>query len=386
MTTKKNILIISYSPLHRDPRILRQIQALKDDYNLQTVGFTNPNINGVDFFELPMLPLSKTYIQKFYKAFRIMFQSKKRILSRVCSTKHLCSYKYNKPDCIFANDWNGLYAAKILKDKNGWSCKVYFDAHEYFPLYRENFKWKFFEKPLIEYAFNKAKKYISIMSTVCPTLANMYDDYFGFEKGFVRVITNSPDFEPDLKPVKVGEKIRMIHHGAAMRARNLETMIDVMEYLPSEKYELNFMLVQSDKGYYEELIKRASKYKNINFLDPVPFDKIPEFTNQFDIGLFILNNKIVNYKFALPNKFFEFVQARLAIAIGDSPEMRNYLEKYNLGVSAKSNSPKALAEEILKLSKDDIYRFKQNAHKYAKELSAENHKKLLKEIAVELSK
>ena len=51
MTKKKNILIISYSPLHRDPRILRQIQALKDDYKIQTVGWTNPNVKDVDFFD-----------------------------------------------------------------------------------------------------------------------------------------------------------------------------------------------------------------------------------------------------------------------------------------------------------------------------------------------
>jgi hypothetical protein len=36
----KTVLIISYSPLHRDPRILRQIQALKDKYKIITIGYT----------------------------------------------------------------------------------------------------------------------------------------------------------------------------------------------------------------------------------------------------------------------------------------------------------------------------------------------------------
>ncbi|MBR5016897.1 MAG: capsular biosynthesis protein, partial [Spirochaetia bacterium] len=90
------------------------------------------------------------------------------------------------------------------------------------------------------------------------------------------------------------------------------------------------------------------------------------------------------YKYALPNKFFEFVQARLAIAIGDSFEMKQYVKKYDLGIAADENSAEALAKEIIKLSKDDIMRYKQNAHKYARELSAETNMVELRKIADEL--
>lgn len=383
----KSMLIISYSLLHRDPRILRQIETFRNEFTIETIGYTDSN-QEIPFYKVSTV-LYKTFADKIRFAFTLLFSNifcKEKFLDKDLNIIELEKENISVPDIIIANDWNGLYSACRLKELKGWKSKIYFDSHEYFPKYRESLVWKFFFRPQILYTLKKYKNSFDIMSTVCPTLARMYENYFGFEENTVRVVTNSLDYEEKLIPQPVNEKIRIIHHGGAMKARQLEKMIDMMEYLPSEKYELNFMLVQSDKGYYEELIKRASKYKNINFLDPVPFDKIPEFTNQFDIGLFILNNKIVNYKFALPNKFFEFVQTRLAIAIGDSPEMRNYLEKYNLGVSAKSNSPKALAEEILKLSKDDIYRYKQNAHRCAQELSDESNKKLLKEIAGEPSK
>ena len=79
------------------------------------------------------------------------------------------------------------------------------------------------------------------------------------------------------------------------------------------------------------------------------------------------------------------MQARLAIAVGDSPEMRDYIEKYQLGVSARKNTAKAMADEILKLSKDDIMGFKRNAQAYARELSSEPNVTSLRKIADELA-
>ncbi|MBP3742138.1 MAG: hypothetical protein J6J00_04050, partial [Treponema sp.] len=115
-------------------------------------------------------------------------------------------------------------------------------------------------------------------------------------------------------------------------------------------------------------------------------NEISRFINKFDIGIYILDNKDINHKYALPNKFFEFVQARLAIVVGDSSEMRNYINKYNLGVSANSNNPEELANEILKLSKQDIMRFKINSDKHAEVLSANNNVLQLKKIAEDITK
>ena len=47
-------------------------------------------------------------------------------------------------------------------------------------------------------------------------------------------------------------------------------------------------------------------------------------------------------------------------------------------------SAKALAKEIMKLSKGDIMHYKLNAHKYARELSAETNMVELRKIADEL--
>ena len=380
----KNILIISYSPLHRDPRILRQINSLEGDYNLQAIGLTNPNIYKVDFFDISFAQHPKTLYEKVQLGLRIWFWQSSALRHNL-KLDSILKYKYRVPDIIIANDWNGLYSATVLKKEKKWNAQIYFDAHEFFPKYRNSWFWKLFEKPLITYVFKKCRNSFKTMSTVCPSLAKMYEDYFHFESNKVHVITNAPDFESDLIPQVVGDKVKIIHHGCALKERQIEKMIDMMAYLPEDKYELYFMLVLGDKEYYEKLVQRASKYQNIHFLTPVPFAQIPSFTNQFDVGLFILNNDLINYKYALPNKFFEFVQARLAIAIGDSYEMKQYVKKYDLGIAADDNTPEALAEKFIKLTKEDIMKYKQNAHMYARELSAEPNITELKSMICELT-
>ena len=298
--------------------------------------------------------------------------------------KPLLEYNIQTPDMIIGNDWIGLFVACELKNHYKWNSKIYFDSHEYFPKYRNTFKWKILSKPRITYVLRKYRDSFDIMSTVCSSLARRYEQYYHFKPNTVRVVTNAPDYEPDLVPHPIGEKIRIIHHGLASPLRKLERMIDIMEYLPEDKYELNFMLMRSDKEYYDRLVRYAAKRSNINFLDPVPFSKISSFTNQFDIGLQLVISDNVSYKYALPNKFFEYVQARLAIAIGDSYEMKQYLKKYELGVAAEENSPEAMAKAILKMSREDIMRYKQNSHKYARELSAESNMAMLRQIAEEL--
>ena len=382
---KKNVLIISVSCLDRDPRIQRQIQAYEGDYNIETLGVYPAN-EKIKNFQIRTRKVAEQLfsLKKIKSAIDIALGRVEEYMHYFYSIEEICAYDIAFPDMIVANEWDGLYIASELRRAKGWQTKVYYDAHEYSPKEYNTIFWALFLRPQALFSLRQ-KNSFQVMSTVCPTLARMYEDWFGAGRGTVRVITNSPNYESGLEPHPVGEKIRMIHHGSCARARQLEKMIDMMAYLPADRYELTFMLVKSDAAYYDELVRRAGNFQNVHFIEPVPFSQIAGVTNHFDIGVYILDNKIINSRYALPNKFFEYVQARLAIAVGDSPEMRAYIEKYQLGVSAKKNTPKAMAEEIRKLSAEDIMRFKRNAHEHALELSAEQNIVRLKEIAADLT-
>ena len=85
---------------------------------------------------------------------------------------------------------------------------------------------------------------------------------------------------------------------------------------------------------------------------------------------------------ALPNKLFEFIQARLAVAIWPSPEMARITEAYDLGVVSDQFSVEAAAGKLNALTTEDIVRFKQNAHQAAGMFCAEkNQDKLIGIVA-----
>ena len=386
---RKTVLIISYSPLHRDPRILRQIQALKDDYDLESVGFTESGEASVPHFFLKQQP-PHSFFGKILYVIKLMLHRYEHILEEYCNSIDVINSDIRRPDVIIANDWDGLWLAGKLIATKKWSAKVYFDAHEYEPRHFKSLTWRLFFRPIPCYVLKHYKKYISTMTTVCEGIAREYEKYLSFPENSIDIITNAPMYEPDLKPVPIGlytrqGGVRLIHHGGAQSQRKLELMIDMMDYLDAEKYDLTFMLVHSDNDdYYDYLRQRAANHSNIHFIAPVPTVDISKELNKYDIGVYILPPTEYNSVHALPNKFFEYVQARLAIAIGHSVEMVNYVDKYQLGVYADSFEPKELAEKISSLSDEDIFMYKKNCDEFALELSAEPNIKKLRKIVSEL--
>ncbi|PYC37323.1 hypothetical protein DMX08_13595 [Pseudomonas protegens] len=153
-------------------------------------------------------------------------------------------------------------------------------------------------------------------------------------------------------------------------------MIEMMDYL-DERFTLDLMLVDNGSGYLETLKKMAAKNNKIKFRPPVDMKKISFEINNYDIGLFLLPPVNFNYKYALPNKFFEFIQARLAIAIGPSDEMARLTKKYNLGIISDDFSPKNMAHKLSQLTSKDIYRMKESANLAAKDLNGDSTKNFI---------
>ena len=60
----------------------------------------------------------------------------------------------------------------------------------------------------------------------------------------------------------------------------------------------------------------------------------------FDIGFFALPGHSRHNEFALPNKFFEYIMAGLALCVTDLPEMARLIRRHMLGVTFRSLDPR----------------------------------------------
>lgn len=373
----KDALIISFTNLKKDPRVYRQIQFLRDDYSVIAVGTADPQISGVKFVKIEINTLKRNnLINSAFNALKLLLRIYKSRYWQNENIKHIKRNIVNiKKDIIIANDIECLpLALEISGD-----AKVVFDAHEYAPRqFNNSLIWRIFFRGYIEYLCKEYIPKVDGMITVCHGIADKYYKLTGIKP---EVLINAP-FYHELIPrirTKANKTIKLIHHGGAIRQRKLEKMIKMMDYL-DERFNLYLMLVDSSDNYLSEL-KQISKGKdNIIFADPVSMKKLPEMLNDYDIGVYILEPSNENHYYSLPNKFFEFIQARLAVAIGPSPEMTAIVNKYDCGIIAEDFSPKKMATCLERLDYKKLNYYKRNADRAARELNAENNKSILLEI------
>jgi glycosyltransferase involved in cell wall biosynthesis len=100
------------------------------------------------------------------------------------------------------------------------------------------------------------------------------------------------------------------------------------------------------------------------------------------LGISLEEDLGLNYRFALPNKLFDYIQAGVPVLVSNLPEMRYIVEHYQIGAIAETHQRKDLAE-IMKTALFDqskIALWKENLPKAAKELCWENEEAILREV------
>jgi len=378
----KHILIISFSPLHRDPRVRRQIQTLKGKYKITCAGYTNIENSDNGFWPINLSPANK--LQKLRAAIFLLTRQYKKYYRQRREIKSLYNVWRNKScpkfDLVIANDIEALIVALDIAG----GCSVFLDAHEYSPRQSNKIIWRLLRAPFVDWQCRTYLKKAELLSTVNNSLSQEYKREYGKESIIIYSAPMYRQLEPGSTDIR---RIRLVHHGGAARQRGLEEIINLLNYL-DERYTLDLYLVALDqysRQYIEELMDLSKKFGNrVTFRDPVPTDQLPEVLNQYDIGVALIQPQNFNYAHCLPNKFFEFVQARLVLASGPTPDMKELIEKLDLGIVSNDFSARSLAEKISCLSKDDVYRYKQNVHKNAYTLSFQESGKLLLESVQDL--
>ena len=136
--------------------------------------------------------------------------------------------------------------------------------------------------------------------------------------------------------------------------------------------------------YVEKLKKRSKDCSRIRFLDPIPRQELIPIANNYDIGIHFVPPTNFNLKYGLGNKFFEFIQSRLAVAIGPDIEMTKFTSEYGFGIRCDEWTAESMAKAIARYSHDEIAEKKQNAHKASVPLSNEEDMKMFMKIVEEV--
>lgn len=86
-----------------------------------------------------------------------------------------------------------------------------------------------------------------------------------------------------------------------------------------------------------------------------------------------------SYYYALPNKFFESIQALTPMIASDLPEMKYLIEKYKIGLTCKPENVQEIYNCVMRMHNDQaLYKScKENLKAAKAELCWENEKRIL---------
>lgn len=354
---KPGILVISFSPLHRDPRVRRQLQALAGDYCVHAAGLSDPRWPGVSFTSLRPHSANRFWLP--IHALLLSFRAYPRadaLLPRIRHAVEVLAPLAIKSRVIIANDIESLPLALRL----GKHCKVIYDAHEFAPgQHRDTWLWLLLIQPYRVWVCRTFMPLAFRCVTVNAWIAEAYQKLCGVT---CSISVNAPD-RYSLQPQPTDpRRIRLIHHGGAAPRRQLEKLIAMVSLL-DERFSLTLMLVAPPRSSYLRKLRRlAAMQGRTEVVPPVDFEAIVPTLNAYDIGVSLLPPVTINQKLALPNKLFEFIQARLAVATSPNPAMADLVDRYRVGVVSEAYTPAALAAVLNRLTADQIDAMKQSSH------------------------
>ncbi len=311
-----------------------------------------------------------------YKTHRFKLWFEKGPLFYACFNLRLfCFLLFSKADVLLANDLDTL-PANFLASKIKGKPLVY-DSHEYFTEVPELINrprvqkiWRQLEQkmvPNIQYAY-----------TVCTSIAQIYSEKYGTNFKVVRNIPFARSVSAKTK--KENNRKIVLYQGAVNVGRGLEQVIRAMQFVNHAK-----LVIAGDgdiKTQLEELVKNKKLEDKVEFTGQLSIEELAKITPQADLGLSVEEDLGLNYRFALPNKLFDYIQALVPVLVTNLPEMAAIVNEYKIGEITSSMEPKALAKTINKILSDDESQkmWQTNLQQAAQDLTWEKEEKILRDI------
>lgn len=363
---RARILILSYTPFAQEPRALKQVRFLKDQHDVVTAGFGPAPFADVPHIEIPEVPTLRggaagrllgagLLLLRQYRAFRLL-NAPDRLALRLLGEQ--------KWDVVIAHDLKTLDASFALRPTHG----VIVDLHEYAPRQEEHsFLWRLLIAPYFRWMCRTKVPKAAAVVTVSQGIADEYKRVFGFDSTLV--VNATPYYE--LEPRPVASPIRLVHSGGVAPQRRLDIMIQGVRQSAAD-VTLDLFLVGGEPELNAELRALAEGDDRIRFRDPVPYTELVETLNRYDLGLSIFPPTTFNLAWCLPNKFFDFVQARLGVIVGPSPEMTRIVEEHGFGTALPDFAPSSLARALERLTAEEVAAWKSASAQHARELSSES--------------
>ncbi len=280
-----------------------------------------------------------------------------------------------KSDILVSNDLDTLPAVYLSSSIK--KAVLVYDSHEYFTEVPE-LKDRRLTRKIWEKIESWILPHIHFSSTVSSPIADAYRQKYNIHMEVIRNLPfrKMPGEAPSFQLRKKSEKI-IIYQGVLNMGRGLEMAIQSMQYTR------DVQLVIVGGGDIEKELKDMAASPGltdkITFTGRISPDRLFDYTVQADLGISLEEDLGLNYRFALPNKVFDYIQAGVPVLVSDLPEVRSIVLQYGVGLISKAKTPAELGDLFNDILNDEskLQAWKLNAKKAAAELCWENEEQKL---------
>ena len=373
----RTVLILTKRKLCRAPRVRKEIDFIRDQCRITAIGYSDPKICGVDYLEYKTI----FYVSKFRRRINKFKRSWNKRFGKgeLQNVNDLGTRRYQKridsllgkikPNFVIIHEPEWL--SFIAKDDRDY--KVIFNAHEFYPKQLETSEWQKKFGRLYRILYRDYLNKVDLLINVSDGIANECLKEYGAQSVVITNAANYVDLNP--QPRNPGP-IRLIYHGGATPSRNLENIIFAVSQYP-KKFTLDLMIEDKANDYTNQLRQLADKSKNVNILKQVPYEKIVTHVARYDLGIHLLPDTCFNHRYALPNKIFEYIQARLGLIVSPLPEMKKLVKSYKIGIVTEGESAQDCVDALAKINVADVENYKRASHSAAQLINAKKSHEVL---------
>jgi len=288
---------------------------------------------------------------------------------------------FQKQKLLVSNDLDTLLPNYLVSKLKG--IPLVYDSHEYFTEVPELVNrpgiqrvWKAIERRI----FPRLKHII----TVNDSIADLFEKEYGIRPVVVRNLPplNKVEIKKTRRELGLPEdKKIIILQGAGINVhRGSEEMVEAMPMIHNA-----VLLIVGGGDVLPYLKQRVEDMKigtQVIFKPRMPYNDLMQYTAHADLGLTLDKDNNLNYRFSLPNKLFDYIQAGVPVAATPLPEIAQIINTYRVGFFIPDHNPRNMAQIINEVLADQeqMNAWKKNCSFAAPELVWEKEEKKVVDI------
>ena len=288
---------------------------------------------------------------------------------------------FHKAQLLLSNDLDTALPNYFISKLKG--IKMIYDSHEYFTETPE-----LVHRPRVQRVWKRIEGFVvpklKEMITVCDSIAELFEEKYGVKCHVVRNIPPRAALPPKEEKTKLRlpeDKHLLVLQGSGINIqRGAEELVEAMRYLDD-----CYLMVIGGGDVLPTLKKMVAEFQlddRILFLPRMPYQQMMVYTQLAELGFVLDKDTNLNYRFCLPNKLFDFIQAGVPIVASHLIEIEKIIKKYDIGLFIPNHAPKSIAETIRKGLDDAAARavWQKGLTQAAEDLCWENEQQTLMEI------